>query len=366
MDTRPNASFGPKSWTVPFSTASSSAFARRSASRNSRRRCRRAPASPSRCCRSLSRRSTRSSAAVSSSRLAEDSDARDVAEAAAWFLGDESVALFPSRGVRWESGLEPTPHLVGERARALDVLARGGLVCVSATALAEGMPPAADRPAPLHVAQGDEPGIDLLASELADAGYERVERVEERGQFAVRGGLVDVYPTTGREPLRIELFGDEIEQIRAFSAVHAAGAAPDRDGDDLRRPPSVAARSPRSTSPTRTSRSASPTTSSRRSTARRTSSGHPTTCAPSGRRRGSTPVSLEGATELVAAAAGAAVLVRRAAPGARRSRPVRSRERAERPAAAGARHRRRVPASRRGPAPAGAAAPLARDDARAG
>ena len=150
--------------------------------------------------------------------LAEDSDARDVAEAAAWFLGDESVALFPSRGVRWESGLEPPPHLVGERARALDVLSRGGLVCVSATALAEGMPPAAERPAPLRVAQGDEPGIDLLARELADAGYERVERVEERGQFAVRGGLVDVYPTTGREPLRIELFGDEIEQIRAFSA----------------------------------------------------------------------------------------------------------------------------------------------------
>src|SRR5205823_12462422 len=53
--------------------------------------------------------------------------------------------------------------------------------------------------------------------ELALSGYERVERVEERGQFAVRGGIVDVFPTTGREPLRIELFGDEIEAIRAFS-----------------------------------------------------------------------------------------------------------------------------------------------------
>src|SRR6185312_10333791 len=55
------------------------------------------------------------------------------------------------------------------------------------------------------------------AEHLASAGYERVERVEERGQFAVRGGLVDVFPTTGREPFRIELFGDEVEQIRAFS-----------------------------------------------------------------------------------------------------------------------------------------------------
>src|SRR5437588_8076179 len=149
--------------------------------------------------------------------LPEDADARDAAEAAAWFLGEEQVALLPSRGVHWASGLEPPPHLVGERARALDVLARGGLVCTSATALAEGMPPPSERPDPIEVAQGQEPGIDLLAEGFALAGYERVERVEERGQFAVRGGLVDLFPTTGREPLRIELFGDEIESIRAFS-----------------------------------------------------------------------------------------------------------------------------------------------------
>jgi transcription-repair coupling factor (superfamily II helicase) len=60
--------------------------------------------------------------------LAEDADARDAAEAAGWFIGDEAVALFPSRGVSWGSGLEPPPHLVGERARALEVLARGGHV----------------------------------------------------------------------------------------------------------------------------------------------------------------------------------------------------------------------------------------------
>ncbi len=149
--------------------------------------------------------------------LPEDADARDAAEAASWFIGDEQVGLFPSRGVHWGSGLEPPPHLVGERARALAVLERGGLVCASATAVAEGLPPLAERAQALRVARGDEPGIDTLAEQLASAGYERVERVEERGQFAVRGGLVDVFPTTGREPLRIELFGDEIEQIRAFS-----------------------------------------------------------------------------------------------------------------------------------------------------
>jgi transcription-repair coupling factor (superfamily II helicase) len=64
---------------------------------------------------------------------------------------------------------------------------------------------------------GDEPGVDELAQRLALAGYERVPQAEERGQFAVRGGIVDVFPSTGREPVRIELFGDEIESLRAFS-----------------------------------------------------------------------------------------------------------------------------------------------------
>jgi transcription-repair coupling factor (superfamily II helicase) len=149
--------------------------------------------------------------------LPEDADARDAAEAAAWFLGEEAVGYMPSRGVRWESGLEPPPHLVGERARALAVLAGGGLVCASAHAVAELLPPVAARPEPLELAPGLEVGVEGLSEELALAGYERVERVEDRGQFAVRGGLIDVFPTTGREPFRIEFFGDEVESIRAFS-----------------------------------------------------------------------------------------------------------------------------------------------------
>ena len=156
--------------------------------------------------------------------LPEDADARDAAEGAAWFLGDDAVGLLPSRGVSWESGLAPPPHLVGERARALHVLERGGLVCASARALAEGLPPAEARPEPLVLraglelqAAGASSGVEAISESLALAGYERVERVDDRGQFAVRGGLVDVFPTTGREPLRIEFFGDEIESVRAFS-----------------------------------------------------------------------------------------------------------------------------------------------------
>ena len=149
--------------------------------------------------------------------VADDEDARNLAEAAGWFMGEETVAFLPSRGVRWDSGLVPAAHLIGERARALEVLAAGGLVFVSATALAEGMPPPELRPKAIRLCLGDRGSLEKISLDLAGAGYERVERAEERGQFAIRGGLVDVFPASGRDPLRIELFGDEIEQMRAFS-----------------------------------------------------------------------------------------------------------------------------------------------------
>ena len=149
--------------------------------------------------------------------LPDDADARDAAEAAGWFLGEDRVGLFASRGVRWETGLDAPAHLVGERARALEILAADGLVCASALGFAEGVPPDEARPETIHVRVGDAPGVEGLVAQLALAGYERVERAEERGRFAVRGGIVDVFPSTGREPVRIEFFGDEIESIRAFS-----------------------------------------------------------------------------------------------------------------------------------------------------
>src|SRR3954452_24627454 len=104
--------------------------------------------------------------------LPEDADARDAADAASWFVGDERVGLLPSRGVRWGSGLEPPPHLVGERGRALEVLARGGLVCASAAALAEGMPPPDQRPEALELEVGVERPLEELVEALALAGYE--------------------------------------------------------------------------------------------------------------------------------------------------------------------------------------------------
>ena len=52
---------------------------------------------------------------------------------------------------------------------------------------------------------------------MVEAGYERTDQVEERGQFAIRGGILDVFPVTEERAARLELFGDEIEQIRWFS-----------------------------------------------------------------------------------------------------------------------------------------------------
>ena len=214
--------------------------------------------------------------------LPEDADARDAAEAASWYLGEERVALFPSRGVGWDSGLEPPPHLVGERARALDVLAAGGLVCASAAALAEGSPPPETRPARLDLAVGDEPGIDSLAEHLALAGYERVERVEERGQFAVRGGIVDVFPTTGREPAAYRAVRRRDRGDPRLLAVHAARASSGRGGDRLPGCRAAARPRPEPSCPT--------TGTSRRHPGRPRPAArprHPTSCSSPRRSRGS-------------------------------------------------------------------------------
>ncbi|MCD4526666.1 transcription-repair coupling factor [Nocardioides sp. cx-173] len=70
---------------------------------------------------------------------------------------------------------------------------------------------------PVELAAGDTQPLDDLVRRLADAAYSRVDLVERRGEFAVRGGIVDVFPPTEEHPLRVELWGDEVEEIRSFS-----------------------------------------------------------------------------------------------------------------------------------------------------
>jgi transcription-repair coupling factor (superfamily II helicase) len=148
----------------------------------------------------------------------DDEAAHALAESAAPYLPDAAVAYLPSRGTAYGSGLEPAAHLVGERSLALEALAQGGLVAVSADALVERIVPPGRRPAAVVLERGAEPGFDQVVERLSAAGYARADTVEERGTFSVRGGIVDVFPTTGREPIRAEFFGDEIERLSSFSA----------------------------------------------------------------------------------------------------------------------------------------------------
>jgi transcription-repair coupling factor (superfamily II helicase) len=149
----------------------------------------------------------------------DDRSARDLAADLRSYLAPRRVRLYPSRGTGYASHVSPPPHLVGLRIDALDAL--GGeadaVVVASATALAEAVPDASLRPAGFAIETGEEVELTSVADDLVAAGYERVEQVEERGQFAVRGGILDVYPATEERAVRIELFGDEIESMRWFS-----------------------------------------------------------------------------------------------------------------------------------------------------
>jgi transcription-repair coupling factor (superfamily II helicase) len=70
---------------------------------------------------------------------------------------------------------------------------------------------------PVVVGVGDEVPLDELIRRLTDAGYHRTDRVESRGEVAVRGGIVDVYPAQGDEPIRLDFWGEVIDEIRSFS-----------------------------------------------------------------------------------------------------------------------------------------------------
>jgi transcription-repair coupling factor (superfamily II helicase) len=68
----------------------------------------------------------------------------------------------------------------------------------------------------LHLSKGLEINLKTLAKRLAKLGYERVSLVETEGQWAQRGDIIDVYPVSSELPLRLELFGDELDRMREF------------------------------------------------------------------------------------------------------------------------------------------------------
>jgi transcription-repair coupling factor (superfamily II helicase) len=150
----------------------------------------------------------------------DDRHARELAQDMRQWLRPRDVRFYPSRGVTYESHLTPPPHLIGLRVAALDALLddqSAPVVIVSAVALSEKVPDPSLRPHGLRIAKGDLLDLDELAADLVAAGYERVEQVEERGQFAMRGGIVDLFPATEERAVRVELFDIEVESLRWFS-----------------------------------------------------------------------------------------------------------------------------------------------------
>jgi transcription-repair coupling factor (superfamily II helicase) len=159
--------------------------------------------------------------------VGDDRAARDLAADLRAWLAPRRVRYYPTRGVTYESHLTPPPHLVGLRMAALDSLLGAEpessqehgcpVVVVSVVALSEKVPDPALRPHSFTLRVGELLDLDECAAELVAAGYERVDQVEERGQFALRGGLLDVFGATEDRAVRVDMFDVEIESLRWFS-----------------------------------------------------------------------------------------------------------------------------------------------------
>src|SRR5437899_5370004 len=153
----------------------------------------------------------------------DDRAARDLASDLKAFLAPRLVRFYPARGVRYESHLAPPPHLVGLRVAALEALSSkpgeqgAAVVVASAAALAEKVPDPDLRPEGFAIEKAELLDLDETAARLVACGYERVDQVEERGQFALRGDILDVYPATEERAVRCELFDVEVERLTFFS-----------------------------------------------------------------------------------------------------------------------------------------------------
>ncbi|MEM6925432.1 MAG: transcription-repair coupling factor, partial [Myxococcota bacterium] len=135
-----------------------------------------------------------------------------------FFAGDLGhVETFPADDQRPYDGFSPDPALVRQRLRTLARVGRSGdlVVLTTARALLQRIP---DGEARARGTRSIEPGDTLDRDDfvgwLTDAGYFATPRADEAGRFAVRGDVVDVWPASARNPVRIDFFDDEIESVR--------------------------------------------------------------------------------------------------------------------------------------------------------
>ena len=149
-------------------------------------------------------------------------EADDLTAALCAFLPPDTVASFPGWETLPHERLSPRSDTVGQRIAVLRRLthpADGGPLKVVVAPVRSVLQPIVAGLGdlePVRLREGDEADQDAVIARLVDIGYARTEMVTKRGELAVRGGLLDVFPPTEEHPLRIEFFGDSVEEIRVF------------------------------------------------------------------------------------------------------------------------------------------------------
>ncbi|EFQ83756.1 transcription-repair coupling factor [Aeromicrobium marinum DSM 15272] len=149
-------------------------------------------------------------------------EADDLARVLSASLGPDAVVSFPAWETLPHERLSPRSDTVGRRLATLRRLVHpvGAPPRVVVAPVRSVLQPQVRGLAdltPVEIRVGDDHELDALVRDLAAAAYTRVDLVERRGEFAVRGGIVDVFPPTEEHPLRLEFWGDTVEEIRRFA-----------------------------------------------------------------------------------------------------------------------------------------------------
>jgi transcription-repair coupling factor (superfamily II helicase) len=153
-------------------------------------------------------------------------EAEDLATSLRCYLPAHAVAEFPAWETLPHERLSPRSDTVGRRLAVLRRLAHpeeageDGAIRVLVAPIRAVMQPVVaglGELRPVRLRQGDEAGLEETVEALAAAAYTRVDMVERRGEFAVRGGILDVFPPTEDHPVRVEFWGDTVEEVRWFS-----------------------------------------------------------------------------------------------------------------------------------------------------
>ncbi|WP_391206172.1 transcription-repair coupling factor [Psychrobacillus sp. L4] len=136
-------------------------------------------------------------------------------------VGDDLVHLYPADELIAADISVTSPELRAQRIETLDhmLTKRNGVYIVPVAGLKKHMPTVTDwKQSTVSIAEGEEVELEVLLQNLVNMGYVRQPMVTAPGEFALRGGIVDIYPLYLEHPIRIELFDTEIDSIRTFSA----------------------------------------------------------------------------------------------------------------------------------------------------